>query len=135
MRFFVDTNVIISAILFPEGKVARVFSHILTKHTVVISTYTKKECVEVFQKKFPKKQKLLKTFFEGIHYEEFQTPDSFNTSNYPEIRDIKDMPILVSAILSDSDILLTGDKDFENIILNKPLIFTPAKYYELLKQT
>lgn len=95
MRFFVDTNVIISAILFPEGKVARVFSHILTKHTVVISTYTKTECVEVFQKKFPQKQKLLKDFFEGIHYEEFQTPNNFNSSNYPEIRDIKDMPILI----------------------------------------
>ncbi|MCI6809207.1 MAG: PIN domain nuclease, partial [Spirochaetia bacterium] len=39
---------------------------------------------------------------------------------------------LVSAILSDSDILLTGDKDFEDIKIDKPLIFTPAKYFELI---
>ena len=102
MRVFVDTNVVISAMLFPNGKVAKVFSHLLEKHTLIISSYTKDECKEVFEKK------------------------------YPKIRDIKDLPVLVSAILSDSDILLTGDKDFEDIKIDKPLIFTPAKYFELI---
>jgi hypothetical protein len=53
MRVFVDANVIISAILFPNGKTAVVFSHLLEKHTVIISSYTKYECREVFEKKFP----------------------------------------------------------------------------------
>ena len=44
MRVFVDTNVVISALLFPNGKVAEVFSHLLEKHTVIISSYTKEEC-------------------------------------------------------------------------------------------
>ena len=43
MRVFVDTNVVISAILFPDGKVAKVFSHLLEKHTVIICSYTIKE--------------------------------------------------------------------------------------------
>ena len=55
MRVFVDTNVVISALLFPNGKVAKVFSHLLEKHTVIISSYTKEECKEVFEKKFPAK--------------------------------------------------------------------------------
>ena len=55
MRVFVDTNVVISAMLFPNGKVAKVFSHLLEKHTVIISSYTKEECKEVFEKKFPAK--------------------------------------------------------------------------------
>ena len=42
------------------------------------------------------------------------------------------MPVLVSAILSDSDILITGDKDFEDVKIDKPLIFTPSKYFELI---
>ena len=58
MRVFVDTNVVISALLFPNGKVAKVFSHLLEKHTVIISSYTKEECKEVFEKKFPAKIKL-----------------------------------------------------------------------------
>lgn len=57
MRVFVDTNIVISAMIFPNGKVAKVFSHLLEKHTVIISSYTKTECVEVFEKKFPSKMK------------------------------------------------------------------------------
>lgn len=133
MRVFVDTNIIISAILFPNGKVAKVFSNLLEKHTVIISSYAKDECLEVFQKKFPNKVEQIKIFFDGISYEEFVTPTSINEAEYPKIRDIKDLPILVSAILSDSDILLTGDKDFEEIKIDKPLIFSPANYYKLIK--
>lgn len=133
MRVFVDTNIVISSILFPHGKVASVFSHLLDKHTVIISSYTKDECAEVFHKKFPHKENLINEFFDGISYEEFKTPEKIDEKKYPKIRDIKDLPVLVSAILSDSDILLTGDKDFEDIKIDKPLIFTPAKYYELIK--
>lgn len=134
MRVFVDTNVVISAMLFPSGKVARVFSHLLEKHTVIISSYTKEECKEVFEKKFPEKLKQLETFFDGINFEEFTTPNKIDENKYPKIRDVKDLPVLASAILSDSDILLTGDKDFEDLKIDKPLIFSPAKYFELIEK-
>ena len=133
MRVFVDTNIVISAMLFPNGKVAKVFSHLLDKHTVIISSYTKEECVEVFEKKFSSKMEQLEIFFNGINFEEFKSPEKIDEKKYPKIRDIKDLPVLVSAILSDADILLTGDKDFEDIKIDKPLIFTPSKYYELIE--
>ena len=132
MRVFVDTIVVISALLFPNGKVAEVFSHLLEKHTVIISSYTKEECKEVFEKKFPAKIEQLEIFFDGINFEEFTTPSKIDEKKYPKIRDIKDLPVLVSAILSDSDILLTGNKDFEDVKIDKPLIFTPTKYFELI---
>lgn len=75
MRFFVDTNIVISSMLFPNGKVAKVFSHLLEKHTVIISSYTKNECKDVFEKKFPSKMEQLEIFFEGINFEEFKTPE------------------------------------------------------------
>lgn len=132
MRVFVDTNIIISAILFPNGKVSKVFSHLLEKHTVIISSYTKNECVEVFEKKFPSNISMIQDFFDGISYEEFKSPEKFDEKQYPKIRDIKDLPVLVSAILSDSDVLLTGDKDFKDVKIDKPLIFTPAEYFEMI---
>lgn len=49
--------------LFPNGKVAKVFSHLLEKHTVIISSYTKRECTEVFEKKFPTKTEQVEAFF------------------------------------------------------------------------
>lgn len=132
MRIFVDANVVISALLFPGGKVAQVFAHVLENHTAIISSYTKNECAEVFSKKFPEKSGLLDNFFDGISYEEFESPAEINTLNYPKIRDVKDLPVLASAILSDSDVLLTGDKDFCDVHIDKPLVFTPAQYYELI---
>ena len=132
MRVFVDTNIIISAILFPNAKVAKVFSHLIEKHTVIIASYIKEECKEVFEKKFPLKKEQLNIFFDGIRFEEFKTSKKIDEKKYPKIRDIKDLPVLVSAILSDSDILITGDKDFEDVKIDKPLIFTPAAYFELI---
>jgi hypothetical protein len=44
------------------------------------------------------------------------------------------VPILASAILCAVDILLTGDKDFQNIPLKKPIIFTPSEYFDLIKE-
>ena len=45
---------------------------------------------------------------------------------------MKDLPVLVSVILSDSDVLLAVDKDFEEVKIDKPLIFMPAKHFELI---
>ena len=134
MRVFVDTNIVISAILFPNGKTAKVFSHLLEKHTIIISSYIKEECKEVFEKKFPLKKEQLNIFFDGISFEEFKSPEEIEEQQYPKIRDIKDLPVLASAILSDSDILITGDKDFEDVKIDKPLIFTPTKYFDLIEE-
>lgn len=135
MKVFIDTNIVISAILFPKGKIATALSYILINHIVVVSSYTKVECFEVFQKKFPTKTSLLENFFETIGFEIFNCPTEYDVSQFPEIRDNKDLPILVSAILSDSDILLTGDKDFYDLKIEKPLIISPTQYYEFIKNS
>lgn len=106
----------------------------LEKHTIIISSYTKKECEEVFEKKFPLKKELLDIFFDGISFEEFKSPEEIDEQQYPKIRDIKDLPVLASAILSDSDILITGDKDFEDVKIDKPLILTPTKYFDMIEE-
>jgi len=135
MKVFIDTNILISSILFPKGKVAAVFQHILEVHDLIISSYTIEECEKVFERKFPGKKDELKIFLKTISYEYYKTPKNIDYKKYPEIRDKNDLPILVSAILSDADILITGDKDFEEIKIRKPLIFTPNQYYELIRKT
>lgn len=44
------------------------------------------------------------------------------------IRDGKDYPVLYTAIIEDVDILITGDKDFSDIHMDKPEIMTPAEF-------
>ncbi|MFN2269136.1 MAG: putative toxin-antitoxin system toxin component, PIN family [Desulfonatronovibrio sp.] len=134
MKIFIDTNVLISAILFTESKPAFVLNYVFAKHTPIISTYTISECQSVFERKFPRKIERLRTFLHYADYQAYETPETIDPSLFPPIRDISDLPILASAVLSDADILLTGDKDFQCIEIKRPLIFTPAEYYELISQ-
>ena len=134
MRILVDTNILISAALFPNGKVSLVLSHLFETHTVVIASYSIEECKQVFLRKFPDKLSALDSFLADIDYELFETPKKINKNKFPFIRDVYDLPILASAIISDVDVLITGDKDFDDIKLSKPLIFTPNKYYEFLNK-
>lgn len=134
MRVFIDSNILISAILFPESKVAHVFSYLLENHHLIISSYGLKECERVFEMKFPAKIQCFKDFISALSFELFKTPEKIDPKNFPQIRDAKDLPILASAILSDADVLITGDKDFEDLSINKPLILTANRYFELITQ-
>lgn len=45
-----------------------------------------------------------------------------------EIRDDNDYIILHTAIIEDIDILITGDKDFAAVDIERPEILTPSEY-------
>ena len=45
------------------------------------------------------------------------------------IRDAKDQPILNAAIVSDVDIILTGDKDFLSVDMEHPKCMTVAQFF------
>lgn len=57
------------------------------------------------------------------------TPDEINEVLF-NIRDTKDYPVLYTAIVEDVDILVTGDKDFADVEIEKPKISTPADFME-----
>lgn len=46
------------------------------------------------------------------------------------IRDAKDQPILNVAIVSDVDIILTGDKDFLSLEMEHPQCMTVTQFLE-----
>ena len=46
------------------------------------------------------------------------------------IRDAKDQPIINAAIVSDVDIILTGDKDFLSLDMEHPKCMTVAQFLE-----
>jgi len=46
------------------------------------------------------------------------------------IADPKDAPILNAAILADVDIIISGDKHFLNMDIERPRVLTVAKYLE-----
>jgi putative PIN family toxin of toxin-antitoxin system len=124
-----DTNVIISAGLFPESNVGKVLSHIAKNHKLVLCQYTMNELKNVFMKKFPKRKEHLSNFVKELKYELIES-ELLDYNNYPKIRDIDDIPLLAYAIKSNVNLFITGDKDFDEINIENPKIINPRKYFE-----
>jgi putative PIN family toxin of toxin-antitoxin system len=125
-----DTNILISFIVFPNGKLRRLKQNLCEKHQIVICSYIIDEIKDVVARKFPDKENDMDDFFQSFPFTMSYTPKHFDTSAYPHVRDAFDLPILVSAILEDVDILITGDKDFEDVEVEKPEILTAATFFE-----
>jgi len=103
---------------------------IAEQHTIVMPTYVVDELKRVTKKKFPDKYGVLELFLQVLPYELVYTPEKIDPSKYPDIRDMKDLPILVSAIIEDVDILISNDADFAPLDLERPEILTPKDFVE-----
>jgi putative PIN family toxin of toxin-antitoxin system len=123
----VDANIVVSAILFPKSVVARAFSHLIDNHNLVLSKYTIDEIKDVFKEKFPHRIIEMEEFMEKTPYELFIL-NKFDNKKYPSIRDIDDLPVLANAIDSEADLLITGDKDFDDVMVERPKIINPRVY-------
>ena len=125
----VDTNVLISLLVFSSKKMNQMMECIFTEHQLVLSSYIVEELKDVVRRKFPDKVGVVDTLLAKMNYEYVYTPDTLDEMLF-EIRDVKDYPVLYTAILEDVDILVTGDSDFEDVDVEKPEILTPAEFVE-----
>ena len=123
-----DTNVLVSAFVFRGETLAKLVDLLTEHHSIVLSSYVLQELKEVIKEKFPKKQTELDIFLTNLPFEFAYTPDELDKEKYPLLRDNNDLPVLASAIMVDVDILLTGDKDFFDLDVERPLILTPAQF-------
>jgi len=130
MRVMIDTNIFISAILFPESLPSNLVEKVLGKHNLVLCSQIREEIHEVFNRKFDQKIKNLEKFLSHLSYELVYTPLKINKKEYPKIRDKKDLPILVSAIMADVDCFVTGDKDFFDLEIERPEIISAREFIE-----
>ena len=62
-----------------------------------------------------------------MSYDLVYTPEEMDGTLF-SIRDTKDYPVLYTAIIENVDILITGDKDFTDIEIEKPEIITPKDF-------
>ena len=122
----IDTNILLSALVFRSAKLAFLLEKVAEEHTMVLCTHVIDEFRNVVTKKSPKYGDVVDALFAKLSYEMVYTPKW--QKNMPDIRDEKDKPILASAILADVDILITGDKDFYDISIERPEIFSPADF-------
>jgi len=88
------------------------------------------EMKDVVSRKFLSKKSELDLFFLTFPFDFVYTPEYFDTKEYPQMRDDSDLPVLISAILGAADVLISGDKDFCDVEIDRPEILTPAEFLE-----
>jgi putative PIN family toxin of toxin-antitoxin system len=130
MRVMIDTNILISVILFRSESLSRLIEKIAEEYTHVLSTYVIGELKEGVVRKFPTKVKVIEQFLTSLSYELEYSPENFEGTPLFEIRDEKDYMVLHTAIIADVDIFITGDKDFKDITIERPEILTPKEFFE-----
>ena len=133
MRVLLDTNIIISAALFPNSVTSKAyFKAVSYPYDGVVCDWSIDELRRVFNRKFPAKVSALDRFLAvaSTAFEIIPTPDE-EVADEQKIRDIKDRPILRAAQSADVDYLLTGDKDFLESGVDYPIIINPSQFLEL----
>ncbi len=133
MRIMIDTNVLLSAVVFPNPKMTSLIEKVTTEHSLVLCSHIIEEMHDVINRKFQDKKEFLDKFLSKLTYDFVYTPTDINHKNYPEIRDKDDLPILVSALAESVDLIITGDEDFFDIkgaSVELPIIMTPRKFME-----
>ena len=128
MRVMLDTNIIISAGIFGGGRLSELTLKTADKFNLVLSSAIIEELRIVMEEKFPSKIPVMEMFLKRLSYEISYTPTEIDEDIYPKIRDKKDYPILASAIIADVDVLITGDKDFRPVDIERPEIMSMTEF-------
>ena len=133
MRVFIDTNILISAALFPGGTAAVAYEKaVLSPNSPIVSDYVIEEMRRVFARKFPGKLMALDSFLAALSscVEIVATPD-LEVSYESVVRDPNDRPILRAALASRADVILTGDKDLLESGIASPKMLSAGEFIAL----
>ncbi len=128
MKFLLDTNVLISAFVF-RGVTFKVLLRLLDiKAEIYVSEYVDKEFRDKLSEKWTDRAEQVYRLYRQL---DFKFCKSAN-KKLGDLRDPKDIPILSDAIFNGVDVIITGDKDFPEADLEKPLVLSPDMVMDFL---
>jgi putative PIN family toxin of toxin-antitoxin system len=136
MKVLIDTNILISAALNPEGTPCKAFFKAVTyPNKGIMCDQNIEELRRIFNRKFPQKISLLEHFLSIalLAMEVIPTP-SEELEEENNIRDVADRPILRAALAAKVDVILTGDKDFLESGITNPKIMTAGEFITVTEQ-
>lgn len=116
-----DTNVLISAFVF-GGTAGNLLNCLFdSEHELYVSAYVDREFKDKMEQKWPDKAEKVYSLYRLMDFHFCESTKEL-TGN---LRDVKDIPVLSDALYHKIDVILTGDKDFLEAELEKPLVFSP----------
>ena len=133
MKVMLDTNIIISAVLFPNGRAAQAFLKSLSyPYEPIVCDYVLNELRRKFDEKFPDKASNLYEFLQmALLFIEVVPTPTLELLEERQIRDPKDRPILRAALKNHADLFLTGNKDFLESSVPDPRIISVAEFLSM----
>lgn len=129
MKVMLDTNILVSAFVFKSKKMNELIYKLSVEHEIVICSYTIEELKELVNTKFKVTQKDLDEFLKDFPFILVYSPTTVENKLF-EIRDKNDYIILHTAIIENVDVFITGDKDFNDIDIDKPEIINVTEFLE-----
>ena len=116
MKVLVDSNILFSTVLRVDSLVARTLFYVQQYHQVYLTQQNLTELRQVVATKIPHLLPQMNKLLDNLSYIVLPTVPV----SRQQIRDVSDQPILDAAINADIDVILTGDKDFLELGLEKP---------------
>ena len=132
---FVDTNVLISGLLY-RGNEAKVLELALDgKIKLVISKQVVEETKRTLVEKFGLKASLSETVVESwSKIAQIAEPTSDEVERFKHLISAKDAPILAAAVKSGAESMLTGDKAFHRDEIQRLIdVLTAKQFLERLR--
>ncbi len=129
MKVLADTNILISALLWPDSKPAAALLHVARYHKLILCERNIFELHDVLGHKAPHALADVEVFLTELAYDLVPAPE------YPQklISDPKDQPILNAAIVANVDVIISGDKHFLKLDMERPRVMTAAQYLEWIE--
>jgi putative PIN family toxin of toxin-antitoxin system len=126
MKIMADTNILFSALLFPESRPSKALFHIIDHHNLILCDHIIFELHDVVSRKRPDLLADLDLFIANLPFQLITAP----LQPGKLISDPKDHPILNAAIIADVDIIISGDKHFLDLEMERPKTMLVAEFLE-----
>lgn len=129
MRVMLDTNILISAFLFKSKNMNALIEKLSKEHEIIICSYTIEELKELIKVKFKVDIKELDEFLRDFPFDLVYSPMNIEEKLF-NIRDKDDYIILYTAMIENVDVFITGDKDFDDVDIERPEIMNARKFLD-----
>jgi uncharacterized protein len=130
MRVLLDTNVIVSAVT-TRGLCADVFRAVLSNHQLVTCPQVLQEVRRILHDKFSVPGSLISEYLKLIQHDAILAEGK----ELPAVRikDVADLEIIAAAISGEADVLVTGDRELQNLSRYRKLrLVSPRAFWEEL---
>ena len=132
-KIFIDTNILISAIVFDKNELELIIRCASEGDKMCISEHIMEEATRVFIKKFPKHLEIFESFIEISKIEIINKKlYEMKIKKFDDIRDQYDAHVVACAEASNCKFIITGDKDIldyrhKTIIILKSMDYLTQK--------